>query len=113
VAPLRSVAAVGEGGPRDLRFRMCPASLPSSDPDHGYRKVGMEGESDASEVMVRKEKVEFVEAMEAGRCLGVPRIGCDICGTGRRGKISVLGADEEEEDVCASKVIPDMSVDSL
>jgi hypothetical protein len=76
----------------------------------------MEGESDAEDEMVRKEKVEFVEAMEAmeaGRCLGAPRIGCDICGAEGSGRLSMLEADEEEGAVCASKVIPDMSVDSL
>lgn len=96
-----------------MRLRACRAPLSKSDPDDGYRKVGMEGESDASEEMVRKEKVEFVEAMEAGRCLGVPRIGCDICGAGGSRRLSMLEADEEEGAVCASKVIPDMSVDSL
>lgn len=111
MAPLRSVAAVGEGGVRDLRLRACRASL--SDPDDGYRKIGMEGESDASEEMVRNEKVEFVEAIEAGRCFGAPRIGCNICGAGGSGRLSMLEADEEEVTVCASKVIPDMSVDSL
>lgn len=86
-----------------MRLRACRAPL--SDPDDGYRKVGMEGESDASEEMERNEKVEFVEAIEAGRCVGAPRIGCDIRGAGSSGgsgRLSMLEAGEEEVTVCAS-----------
>ena len=81
VAPLRSVAAVGEGGLRVLRLLARRGSHSSSDPDDGYRNVGMQGESDAPDDMVWEENVELVEAMEMGRGLEARRVGCDICGT--------------------------------
>lgn len=59
------------------------------------------------------ESVEAVEAIEIGRGLGAPRVGWDVCGTGGGGGISMLEVDEGEAEQCASKVIPDMSVESL
>ena len=98
-----------------LRLLARRGSHSSSDPDDGYRNVGMQGESDAPEDMVWEENVELVEAMEMGRGLEARRVGCDICGTANRGWLSTLEADEEEEEeeIWASKVIPDMSVESL